>query len=222
MKRPIATSRLGNCKVQRRQPPSAADGGPQLRRSIAILFGLATIALVGLLLTVVVVNVFQWFTALPAETMATVASIAGVISVPVITYFTTRSLEARRSRENALRERKTEFYEGIIKDILSMFNLGKSKQAADNEVMVELFARVPAPMISFASRSVIVAWNKFRRVAQADAENTKAIALAFEDLFKAMRKDLGHNTFMHQPGELLGTFVNGVDELMGRNKSARK
>ena len=173
---------------------------------VAVLLVFAVV-LVGL--GALVWQVADWFLSLPGSTMTAIASVVGVLSVPVITYFTTRSLEQRRSRENAMRARKTEFYDGMIRDLMSMFGFGGEAKKTQEEMAI-IFGNVMAPLLTFGSRGVILAWNKFRTYSSDNQGDTRGIMLAFEGLIKAMRKDLGHGVLTHQNGELLGVFVNDV------------
>ncbi|WP_133936767.1 MULTISPECIES: hypothetical protein [unclassified Curtobacterium] len=154
---------------------------------------------------------FHWFEGLPKDTRSITGTIFAAVSVPVITFGTSMYLQGRRVRHEAVREQKTEFYEETIKNLIGMMNLGKSK-TADTTAMVKIFAGIPAPLITFGSRGVILAWNNFRQVASESPEDTRRMVLAFEELFKQMRKDLKHPTWMHQPGELVGTFINDAQK----------
>jgi hypothetical protein len=150
---------------------------------------------------------FRWFADLPSDTRSATGTIFAAVSVPVITFATSVYLQRKRVRDEAVREQKTQFYEDTIKDLIGMMNIAKEKDP-DLIEYVRIFGRIPAPMITFASRGVILAWNNFRQVASDSPDDTRAMVLAFEALFKEMRRDLKHSTLLHQPGELVGTFVN--------------
>lgn len=184
-------------------------------------------ALVGLLLLAIAVAIVgglvvvggRWFFSLPSQTITATSALVGVVLVPIITYFTQRNLEKHRSRQEAVRELKTKFYDETMRDLMRMFNIDKTKKPITPAELANIFAKWPAPMLTFASRGVILAWSNMRRVA---AENdTIKTADAMEALFKAMRKDLGHSVWLHSRWEYIGVFVNDVDTLGQKSVEAK-
>ena len=193
-----------------------------MRKAIQVIFGL--LLLLALLAGAVwgVWALVSWFLTLPSETQTATAALLGVVLVPVITYFTSRSLERRRSRENAIREKKTELYDGMIKGLLEMLNLSKKPKGMTEGEMAQLFATITPQLITYGSRNVILAWNNFRSIATVDGAegkpNPRATMLSFEALLKAMRQDLGHPTMSTNQGDLLGIFINDIKTYLRDNK----
>jgi hypothetical protein len=190
------------------------DTNSEEARLKTFLNALGALLLLGVAAAIVVVGAIlfgRWFFALPSETVTATSALVGVILVPVITYFTQRNLERRRSREEAVQEKKTQFYDETINDLMRLFNIDKSKSPITQDEIVAMFAKVPGPLLTFGARGVIVAWNNLR--AEAVLGDTLRTATAMEGLFKAMRKDLGHPVWMHQRFELIGVFVNDAKDL---------
>ncbi|TFC81155.1 hypothetical protein E3T23_06565 [Cryobacterium cheniae] len=161
----------------------------------------------------------KWFLALPPQTMAVVASVSALLIVPIITYFTTKSLEQGKSRENAVRQQKTEFYDRLIQQLISTLGIASGGKATSDE-MLAIFASVPAPLLTFGSGGVIRAWNHFTRVGREKSGDTKAVMIAFEGLLRAIRNDLGHKDFLYEKGELIGVFLKDANTVFGSPKKA--
>jgi len=183
-------------------------------KALRIIGALILVLVAAALLVWFVYSVLHWFFGLPPGSMAPVAGVIGVLLVPIITFFTTRALQRRRSLEDALREHKTALYDELIKGLLKMLNLGGVSAKMTDAEMKELFASVTPPLITYGSRGVILAWNGFRQAAKDHGDDNKVILFAFEDLLKSMRKDLGHSVLSVQKGELLRIFVNDVDTIL--------
>lgn len=186
-----------------------------MTRRIQTVLGVLVLLLLGGGLIWGVYELVRWFLTLPASTQTPAAALIGVVSVPVITYFTSRSLERNRSRENAIREKKTELYDSWIRGLMDMLNLSKKPGGMSNADMIALFADVTPKMITYGSRNVILAWNHFRTISTVQGTDGKpdsrATMLAFEALLKAMRQDLGHPTWRTSKGDLLGAFINDIN-----------
>ncbi|MBB5741712.1 hypothetical protein HD600_000209 [Microbacterium ginsengiterrae] len=183
-----------------------------MRRNIQVLLGGVLLLVIASGALAVVWGLVSWFLSLPASSQTPIAALVGVVSVPLITYFTSRSLERRRSRENAIREKKTEIYDDLIRGLMQMLNLSKSEDPMTETEMVKLFSEAVPNLIAYGSRRVILAWNNFRKVAAHSAGDANATGHAFEDLLKAMRNDLGHPTATTGRGELLRMFITDYDE----------
>lgn len=160
-----------------------------------------------------------WLLTLDGDTRTAVLAFAGVLSVPVVTFFTQRSLERRRSVDSAIRERKTKVYEDMIDGMMRMLDLRK-QGAMTQPQMLDFFADITPGLISFGSRGVIKAWNDFRRVSRTNSDDVGAVMTAFEDMLKAVRKDLGHRVWTQQFGELIGIFVNDPENIPRKGKPA--
>ena len=192
----------------------------RLKAFVGVVLVLLGVAIGLVLLSIPASQAGRWFLALPPETMAVVASVGALLIVPIITYFTTKSLEQSKSRENAVRQQKTVFYEQLIDQLIGMLGIATPGGSANSVEMAKVFATVPAPLLTFGSGNVIRAWNRFTRVGREEADNSKAVMVAFEGLLKAMRSDLGHKDFFYEKGELISAFVKDAETVFpGANRS---
>jgi hypothetical protein len=186
-------------------------------------------AIPGLLILVAFTGIFaiigwvivSWFLGLGTTTQTAVAGLTGVVLAPLVAFLTTRALERRRLMESALREKKTALYEQMVKDLMSMFDIGHTKKVKNSNELLKAVAAFTPRLITYGSRGVIRAWTTFR-LEGAGGENGVRTMAQFEDVLKAMRKDLGHGTLFQQRGELLGLWVNDIRNVDFKQGIVRK
>lgn len=169
--------------------------------------------------------VFAWFVSLDSDSRSPILALIGVISVPIVAYFTQRSLERRRSLETSIREHKTKLYDDMIRGMLGMLGLG-NQPAMGGDEMLEFFGRITPPLMTYGSRGVIKAWTDMRAVAVKNSNTDGGgdpyeLVWSLEGILKAMRKDLGHQVRLQPEGELLRVFINDVDDMIARKKGAK-
>ena len=133
-----------------------------------------------------------------------VAVVAGTIAL--ITFVAERRVARSTAAEDRRRERLAPAYEKLIEAFWDLLN---DKQPDLRAVFSE-FSRT---LLLWAPADVINAVNKWRRSVDADTDPILAM-LVFEELIRAIRKDLGQDhSFDDLPkGQLLRVFVNDIDE----------
>jgi len=147
------------------------------------------------------------------------AGIAGVISLFGI-YFNRR---ADRIREIAasLRPKKAEVYEEFMRfwvGALMAVKDGKAAiEVADDEFR-NFFATFTQKLIVWGSDDVIREYRTFRRIAQQESGSLRTM-IQFEHLLFAIRKDLGHKNERLTQADLLGLWVNDIDDVLKRPAS---
>lgn len=185
-----------------------------LKQRLVIWLGIAAF-LIGawLLLT----SIAQWLGTLPGDTRTAVIGLTGIVLVPFITFFTTRSQERRRARDDAIREKRTDFYDKTIRGMIRIFNIDKTQKPSTPDDMAKLIASITPEFVLYASRGVVLAWNRFREAGAQTPPNEAALLAAFEDLLREMRKDLGHEVPTRPNFELLKMFVTDIDSFTKRS-----
>ena len=125
--------------------------------------------------------------------------------------------QQQRSEEARLREahrtRMTPVYDDLLKMFLDNLGSGSGMNSEAEDFMKDLKGR---QLLLGASTEMIRAFNDWQRstvAAQADDDAMTAI-FAWEELLRAIRRDLGHNDSGLQRGELLRVFVADFDEHM--------
>jgi hypothetical protein len=174
-----------------------------MRTRIQTLFGMVvSVAVVGLLAWAFIEAV----QADPAVVGAVATAVLGVVGV----VWQQRQSEKARLRE-AHRDRMTPVYHELLKHVWQQ--AGRADQQPSDEVaefMRDLKAR---QLMLGAPREMIQAFNRWEREAKAAQGESDGIALIFawEELLRAMRRDLGHDDSGLARGELLRVFMDDID-----------
>lgn len=115
-------------------------------------------------------------------------------------------MEQQIKIEDEIRAKKAPIYEKHLATFFKVLLAPKiTGKAFNRDEAAAAFAGVAEQMIVWGSPDVIKAWNNFKTGAQT-AQGTDLL----EGIFKAMRKDLGHNDKDLNKGDLLRLFVNDL------------
>lgn len=171
-------------------------------------------ALFGMAISLAVVGLFAWgfIEAVHADAAVVGAVATAVLGVAGVVW-QQRQSEKARLRE-AHRDRMTPVYHELLKRVWQQAGQ-ESKQPSEEvaEFMRDLKAR---QLILGAPKEMIEAFNRWEREAKAAQGKGDNIALVFawEELLRAMRRDLGHNDTGLPRAELLRVFMDNFDELL--------
>jgi hypothetical protein len=183
-----------------------------MRARIQTLFGVAiSVAIVGLVAWAFIESV----QAEPAVVGAVATAVLGVAGV----VWQQRQSEKARVRE-AHRDRMTPVYHELLKRVWQQTGQESQQPAEDvAEFMRDLKAR---QLILGAPREMIRAFNCWEREARAAQEKEDNIALVFawEELLRAIRRDLGHDDSGLPRGELLRVFMDDLDQFLPELEAA--
>jgi hypothetical protein len=150
----------------------------------------------------------------PTIAAGLLAAVATVL-VSVVSVLYAKHLEQKLTIRREHREKKIPVYEDLIAFIFRvMYSYKDGSSSMPAEEMIETHSRLTQKAIIWASDDVIKAFHKFR-VASLEADTNKlGIALAVEELFLAIRRDLGHKNRGLYTGQLLRLFINDLHKLM--------
>lgn len=185
---------------------------PKLKNTLNLMLGFALIALLGWLLFTALIEFYKWYNSLSESIQTGIITALPIILVAIVGYFANQSLETKRSVEQAMRPRKLELYDDFLKFIMRIFGNEKVNKRPTDDDMMKFFVTKTPELMTFASNNVIEKWGKLR-VSLSD-ENTKDEQKMFivEDLFRAIRSDLGHSRRGSHKGDILRLFINDIDE----------
>lgn len=149
------------------------------------------------------------------EAAIVAAAATGILSV--LSILLQRQYERRQQLEQVIRQRKTEIYESVVNSFFDIFGLGKDRteeqsQEAIAEAVIRL-AELTPHLGSWASDSVLISWSRYRRVMAAQGSPLDSI-LGFERVLLEIRRDLGHPNKDVKQGDLLGLWINDIDEIL--------
>jgi energy-coupling factor transporter transmembrane protein EcfT len=150
--------------------------------------------------------------AIAAGFFALLVSIGGVLF--------TRMAERRKAAEEQIRQQKTPIYEDLIERLFLQLNSVSDTGEVDTDATAQLFARLTPKLIIWGADDVVVAWSRWRRGLTSGTIAGMDVMFEFESVLKAIRKDLGHSGANVGRGDLLGLFINDVDDHLSTRPQA--
>ena len=141
-----------------------------------------------------------------------VAVIVAVLSAVLSKYY-----ERKAALEQALREQKVPIYEKLIDFIFRITFAEKRGEAMPSEREMILFmTELTRDLVIWGSPEVIRSYASFKRLTASLGENSSHIPAMFsvEQVFRAIRKDLGHRDVLVQKGDILATHINDIDDYL--------
>ena len=142
------------------------------------------------------------------------AAVAGVISLFGI--YLNRRAEKVREIEASLRPRKAEVYEEFTRFwVGALLGMRDGKVTVTDEETKAFFSTSTQKLIVWGSDEVIAANRRFRR-SSLESKGGLDTMLQFENLLFAIRRDLGHRNEGLTTGDILGLWVNDIDEVLKR------
>jgi hypothetical protein len=212
--------RVGSSSASRGATVSSPDKTTGNGR-LALIVGWTVMAL-----AVIAAAVALWFVA-PGTYRAirslqqevAVSLTVGVLTVGALLW--RRASEVKEQREAHIRAQKVPVYESFLSFwFKTLYQGGKGhKQPSQQALQQQMAASVPG-FVFWASDDVIRRWNELRRSA-ADAAEGKGLEklLELEDLMLAMRADLGQDNSRLEAGDLLGLWVNDIQDALSASRA---
>ncbi len=139
-----------------------------------------------------------------------VAVVVTVLSVAVSKYY-----ERKSTVEQALREQKVPIYEKLIDFIFRItFAEKRGESMPSDQEMVLFMTELTRDLVIWGSPDVIRSFSSFKRLSASLADSGAYIPIMFavEDVFRAIRKDLGHGDTLLKKGDILAIYINDIDQ----------
>jgi len=148
------------------------------------------------------------FAGIDAKLSAALAATAGTIIVSVALVVVARSIETRAATQQTTREKKIAVYEQLLQFMLRTFTGTKTGEPIPQADVIRFMTNFAQRIMVWGSNDVLEAWSAFRTTL-ADGSPDDLI-LAYEELVRTIRRDLGYQNPNLGPGELLSLFVDEV------------
>ena len=160
------------------------------------------------------------FSTLDAKYGAALVAAAGTVIVSVISVVISRYLENRANIRKSMREKKVPVYEDLLKFMFKILMGTKTGKQVSEKEMLDFMMDFTQKIMVWGSDSVLNAWADFRDASTegGDATETGAkLLIAYENLIREIRKDLGHKNKGLVQGRLLSLFVTDYKNYIGRD-----
>ena len=188
---------------------------PKLRKTFQVTFAL-TVTGLSIWGAIALVRVF-WdaFVQLNPTIAAGILAAVATVLVSVVSVLYAKHLEQRIALRKEHRDKKIPIYEDLIAFIFRvMYSYKEGQSSIPTEELIETHAQLTQKAIIWASDDVLKAFYRFRLASLEADNNSLGLALAVEDLFLAIRLDLGHKNKDLLTGQLLRLFINDLHELV--------
>lgn len=131
------------------------------------------------------------------------------IFVSVVSVLISKRLEQKALIRNQQRDKKIPIYEELITFLFKIWRnaIDGTAQPTEKE-MVDFMIGFTQKLLIWGSDEVVASFCKFRKSGQ----DPKTIMFAIEDIWLAVRRDLGHDNKGISRGMLLGLIVTDIDD----------
>jgi hypothetical protein len=153
------------------------------------------------------------FSGLDAKYGAALVAAAGTVIVSVISVIVSRHLETLATIRKEHRDKKIPVYEDLISFMFKLLMASKLGEEMTEADMIRFMSDFTQRSMVWASDDVLNAWIKFRGASINEAElkqNPFMLMFIYEDVIRAIRRDLGHKNKDLDKGKLLSLFVNDI------------
>ena len=185
-------------------------------------------------MAVVVITIFAigtwwlWKQVVAQSAQVATAIIAGAFSlVATITALViTKIWERRKEIELELRKKKTPVYDEFVDFLSTMFTGSPHIDKPDEAAQAAFFLGFTKNSIIWSSDKVLKEYSTFRRQMVAAAKQPESDPytglIAYENMLKAIRVDMGHKNKGLKEGDLLAFYVNDIDQVLQERAAARR
>lgn len=135
--------------------------------------------------------------------------------VSVITLIIGKTYERRKIIEQQIRNKKIAMYDEFVEMWFRFLrDMTDGKPTPESE-MIDFFHSFNRKLLLWGSDEVLAKWSNYRRhFTDNNTTGGPQSLFDFEDLLLTIRKDTGHKNKNIKKGDLLGLFVNDIDQFI--------
>lgn len=177
-----------------------------LKQWFLIGLGLVLLAAIGYVLFEAVEASFSFLQLVNPTVGAAIVAAVATVMVGLYTQYVLK----KRQMDDAHREKKIQIYEEFMKmaaDQLAQGNENLKQKKIPQEKVIEFIFRFKTDLILRGSSQVIKAMAKFESVSSEGGDVLGAV----DEIYRAMRKDVGLSNFGLKHGELVGVYLKSED-----------
>jgi hypothetical protein len=182
---------------------------PRLKYILNLLLGISLLAAICWFFFFLVQTIIRGLATIESQVSVAIVAASGAAMLSVVSLIVTKHLESRNAILQELRAKKVPVYEHLIRIMFTVvFAEKRGEKPPTEQELIKEFASFTEKILVWGSDDVIRAYSRFRGGSSGDPI---ALIRIQEDLFLAIRKDLGHKNKNLPRGTILGLFVNDLD-----------
>ncbi|MBN2216409.1 MAG: hypothetical protein JW719_03430 [Pirellulales bacterium] len=150
------------------------------------------------------------FSSIDPKLGAMLAATAGTIVASIGLIVVSRWLERHAAAKQELREKQTAIYEQLLQFLFRTITSQSTGEPMPEADVLRFMSNYAQRMMIWGSDDVLAAWSRLRTALGegSPGTNRRQIMLAYEELIRTVRRDLGHATAGLESGKLLRLFLN--------------
>jgi hypothetical protein len=185
-----------------------------------ILLSIIIVAGLFIAMKYILISIWKIFSGLQKEIAAALIASSATILVSVFSVTGAKYYEKKQTIEQELRQRKIPIYEDFISFLFKLIGTNKTnnKQITEEDMQRFLIEFTQKLMI-WGSDEVVAQWLEYRRVMIKHSEIGQPDIndmFELEKLLIDIRKDIGHKNKNIKKGDLLGLFINDIENYLDK------
>jgi len=179
--------------------------------SLSVLFGsaVALLAIFWVVYALLTYLIFG-FSGVDPRLGSILAATAGTIVASVGLVVVSRWLESYAAARKELRDKRTATYEQLLQFLFRTITSQSTGEPVPEADVLKFMSNYAQRMMVWGSDEVLAAWSRLRTALAESNSGPGAVMLAYEELIRTIRRDLGYTSANLEPGKLLGLFLDDV------------